>query len=84
MTVDFAEMNAMLVAQSNYLETLVKNVNKLTFEDSYFTISQAAKYLKISPSTLRRYLPEIVHFKRDRVILLKKSELDKWVATHSK
>lgn len=48
----------------------------------YMTVQQVADYLKLSHLTIRRYVREgiLPHYKINRLILLKKSEIDEWLA----
>ncbi|HMT71942.1 MAG TPA: helix-turn-helix domain-containing protein [Saprospiraceae bacterium] len=78
MNVDFAKMQADIEQNTNVLLSIVKKIEAIS-NDCYFNLKEAAKYMKLSESTLRRYGAEIPHFQRDRVILYKKSDLDNWI-----
>lgn len=82
MKVDIEEMQNLLISNNEMLKKLTEMVGKLQQPESdyYMTINKAAEYLSQSPSTLRRYLKEIPHSQRDRVILMKKSDIDKWAS----
>ena len=40
---------------------------------------EAAKYLSLSPRTIRAHLAEIPHFCYGKKIIFRKSELDQWM-----
>ena len=84
MTVDFQQMQDSIQKNTEMLININSKVLELVSTDYYMTVPEAAEYIKMSSSTIRRYLNEIKHFKRDRTILFKKSDLDNWVNQFSK
>lgn len=79
MMIDFVKMQADLIKNNETINEIKDNIDLLIRSDGYMCLKRAAKYIDISESTMRRYLKEIPHFQRDRLILFRKSDLDKWL-----
>lgn len=67
---------AIVLKRIDKLEELIKGFSQ-TSEN--MTIEEAAKYTKLSISTLRRFKKEIGYIQRNRRILFKKNDIDKWL-----
>jgi excisionase family DNA binding protein len=48
-------------------------------QDRYLSLSESSAYLGLSVRTIRKFLPEIPHFKVGSKLLFKRSELDAWI-----
>ena len=61
MTVDFGKMQADIESLHKKVDSLVQDVQLLVGNDNYLPLVQAAKYIGLSESSLRRYINEIKH-----------------------
>jgi predicted transcriptional regulator len=52
--------------------------------DTYMTTEEAAIYTKFDEKTLKEYKEEIGYHQRQRKIIFKKSDLDKWLSRYFK
>ena len=47
-------------------------------QDKYLTLKEAAEYLPFCALTISKHLKEIPHFRYNRKLFFRKSELDQW------
>lgn len=52
--------------------------------DAYMTAEEAAQYTKFDEKTLKEYKSEIGFHQRQRKIIFKKTDLDKWMSRYFK
>lgn len=52
--------------------------------DTYMTAEEAATYTKFDEKTIKEYKEEIGYHQRQRKIIFKKSDLDKWLSRYFK
>jgi len=58
----------------------VREVLPYLEQDRFFNLAEASKYLSMSTRTIRDRLDEIPHYRvGSKMLLFKKSELDKWM-----
>ncbi len=69
-----------LADQEHVLSGTVSVAEILAFieQDRYMTLKQAAEYLPFCKLTISKHLKEIPHFRYNRKIFFRKSELDQW------
>ena len=60
----------------------VRQVLDLIAKDRYMSKSEAARYLSLSIRTLESHMQEMPHYKVNRKVLFKRSELDLWMQRH--
>lgn len=82
--VDFQEMTDLLRGQTQAINQIIAKMEGLSNPDKWLTIKEAAEYSRYGETSIRRYLNEIKHSKRDRMILIKQSDLDKWIEKYSR
>lgn len=77
------ELTAMIRDNGRQLEELTKKVSLLTAsQPEYLSLKEVSKLTKMSQSTLKRYKSEIGFFQRDKTILIKRSDLDRWISNY--
>lgn len=69
-----------LMEQERFLEATVSVREILNYveQDRYMTLKEAAEYLPFCKLTISKHLKEIPHFRYNRKIFFRKSELDQW------
>ncbi len=69
-----------LMEQERFLEATVSVKELLNYveQDRYMTLKEAAEYLPFCKLTISKHLKEIPHFRYNRKIFFRKSELDRW------
>ncbi len=69
-----------LIEQERFLEGTVSVREVLVYveQDRYLSLSEAAEYLPFCKLTISKHLREIPHFRYNRKIFFRKSELDQW------
>ncbi len=69
-----------LADQEHVLAGTVSVAEILAFieQDRYMTLKEAAAYLPFCALTISKHLREIPHFRYNRKIFFRKSELDQW------
>ena len=69
-----------LKEQERFLEGIVSVREILAYvaQDRYLSLTEAAEYLPFCKLTISKHLPEIPHFRYNRKIFFRKSDLDQW------
>ncbi len=69
-----------LAEQERFLEgtVSVREILNYVESDKYLSLTEAAKYLPFCKLTISKHLKEIPHFRYNRKIFFRKSELDQW------
>lgn len=60
-----------------------QKVNKFQNDKKYFTVEEAAEYIRIPLGTLRKHLPEIKRAKLGRLIIISLDSLEEWINSKS-
>jgi excisionase family DNA binding protein len=84
MLVDFQQMQATLEENTIKINRIMGKVAQLQPLDEWLTVKEAAKYAKFSERGFRRYIHEIKHSQRDAKILIRRSDVDRWLNEFSR